>query len=55
MDGVTITLVLVLLVYAACVDWKELSGVLKEGGWFAVFFYVLLGIALVMLVQGAIG
>lgn len=54
MSGVTILLLFCLALYLVCIDWKALGGVLREGGWFAVLVYVVLSIALVQVVAGAI-
>ncbi len=54
MSGVTILWLFCLAMYLVCIDWKALGGVLRDGGWFAVLFYVVLGIVLVQVVTGAI-
>jgi len=39
--------ILVALVYLVLfVDWKEMGGVLKQGGWAAIAVYVIVGIAI---------
>ena len=54
MDGMSIALLLGCVLFAACIDWKELTRVFRDGGWFVVLVYVVIGIALVKLVQGTI-
>jgi len=55
MNYLTVTLVLVLLLYLFSVDWKELGRVLKEGAWFFILVYALLGVTIVKLFQGGAG
>lgn len=44
MDYITITLVFTLILFIFAIDWKSLNKTLKEGGWFVILTYVIIGI-----------
>lgn len=44
MNYITITLVFTLILFVFSIDWKSLNNTLKEGGWFVILTYVVLGI-----------
>lgn len=55
MTYITVTLALVLILYLFSVDWRELGRTLKQGGWFFIVVYALMGITIVKLIREGIG
>ena len=50
--SIVIAILFTLVYLVLFVDWKEMSGVLKQGGWAAVAVYVIVGIAIAAVFGG---
>jgi hypothetical protein len=44
MDYITITIIFAVILFIFAIDWKSLNNTLKEGGWFVILTYVVMGI-----------
>ncbi|NOY24151.1 MAG: hypothetical protein GXO70_11670 [Acidobacteria bacterium] len=55
MDYLTITFILIAILYLLSIEWKELAHNLKAGGWFFVFVYIVMGIAIFKFFTGGVG
>ncbi|NOZ13114.1 MAG: hypothetical protein GXO69_05630 [Acidobacteria bacterium] len=55
MDYLTVTFVLIAILYLFSIEWKELALKLKAGGWFFVLVYVVMGIAIFKFFTGGAG
>jgi len=55
MDYLTITFVLIAILYLLSIEWKELADKLKAGGWFFILVYVVMGIAIFKFFMGGAG
>ncbi len=51
MAGIFVALA-VIFYFAFLIDWKEFRGVLGQGGWAALAFYGLVGVAIYIAVSG---
>ncbi len=45
MTASLVALIAALLYLIFCIDWKEFGAVFKEGGWAALAFFALVGVA----------
>ncbi len=55
MDYLTITFVLIVILYLLSIEWKDLADNLKAGGWFFVLLYVVMGIGIFKFFTGGAG
>ena len=55
MDYLTITFVLIAILYLLSIEWKELADKLKAGAWFFILVYVVMGIAIFKFFMGGAG
>ncbi|GEM_PF-1827120 len=55
MNYLTITFVVIAILYLLSIEWKELAKNLKAGGWFFVLAYLVMGIAIFKFFTGGAG
>jgi len=55
MDYITITLVFSLILFIFAIDWKAFNKTLKEGGWFVILTYAVMGIMIYKFIITGVG